>query len=46
MVEKCLLLYNALFHVSGIQYIARWNYTESVSGIQYIARWNYTESVF
>ena len=22
--------YNALFHVSGIQYIASWNYTESV----------------
>ena len=30
MVETCLLLYNALFHVSGIQYMARWNYTESV----------------
>ena len=30
MVETCLLLYNALFHVSDIQYMARWNYTESV----------------
>ena len=30
MVETCLLLYNALFHVSDIQYMTRWNYTESV----------------
>ena len=30
MVETCLLFYNALFHVSDIQYMTRWNYTESV----------------
>ena len=30
MVETCLLLYHALFHVSDIQYMTRWNYTESV----------------
>ena len=30
MIETCILLYNVLFHVSGIQYIARWYYTGSV----------------